>query len=246
MVGMTNFAEREHPRGLPLAALRSGATRGSFAEKSQSAPEAELVTRLTATYGNGFPEPQANCLEKISTVVDALAAGANTGWAVGEALAVTGREGSYYADAAGYLGLVSVLRGSDPKTYALTGLGEAALGMSDDDRCQAIRDIVALSPGAGLLEESGEEAVSEFLLAQGLEGETVLRRTQTIQSWAKAIKDRTGFEGSARIEMAQTRERSVVAARHAHEARRAHPVPRDERCPSCGNQVPLSGVCDFC
>ncbi len=249
MVDMsTTFRPTDHPRGLPPTAPRTGATRGSFAEKPHGHPE----VRLGSSYGNGFPEPQANSLEKLSTVIDAVAVGANTAEAISEALGVTDREGAYYGDAAGYLGLVEVIPRSEPKTYGLTGIGEIALGFATEYRCQMIRETVSQSPGVQLLETGGEEAVQDFLASQGLVGATVLRRTQTISAWAKAIDDHDGFEQSTRFEIDQTRERAVAAAQHADDVRRVRAeverrlAPRDARCPGCGNQLPLSGMCDFC
>ncbi|WIB65619.1 hypothetical protein [Curtobacterium sp. MCBD17_040] len=72
-----------------------------------AAPQVTLSSfRAQSTVNDAFPFPQANDLEKVITVVDAVGEHANTSGAIADTIGVSAeREGTYYADAAGYLGL---------------------------------------------------------------------------------------------------------------------------------------------
>src|SRR5690625_3408485 len=126
------------------------------------------------------PIPQANDLDKLNCVADAVHNGANTREAVAEALNIHPREGAYYADAAGYLGLVDTVPGEPVRTYATTGLGQAMVTAADDDRSEMISQMVLHVPGVEIHDHGGEGALMGFYNLEGLGHTTANRRADTI------------------------------------------------------------------
>lgn len=219
-----------------------------FVDKTHSAFEGNLPAAGWTTINDRFPEPQANVLEKVASVVDAVAAGANTNEAIAECLDVTPREGAYYASAAGYLGLIDTATGEELSVYDLTASGECLLDTGVSERAELMKSAAAQAPGVETFVALGRDALEDYLGESGLDGTTIGRRAATIESWSKALAS-DQFAAVMARESSASASRSVAAAQHAADARSAR-VSRnaepDVRCPSCGNQVPLSGICDWC
>lgn len=221
---------------------------GEFGARARSEAETHL-TGANPVVDLTFPQPQANDLDKVISVIDAVAAGANTGDAVGEALAIADREGAYYADAAGYLGLVQTVAGPGPKTYELTPAGEELLGASAADRVSIISERAQAVPGLQLLDEFGEEGVREFIDAQGFAESTAGRRTSTMVSWSRALTNPDDLSRVVGSTVTEVQGRSAAAV-HAAEVRAAReselralaPKPA-ETCTGCWMEISVSGAC---
>lgn len=201
-----------------------------------------------------FPFPQANVLEKVLCVVDAVDAGANTAEAVAETLSVTAREGAYYADAAGYLGFVDTIDGAEVKTYGLTHLGERLQDADAARRVEAIRDVVARVDAVQVHAEYGEDGVRELLEeTTGLGDSTVTRRAATIAAWYDALGHTTELTEAVEREHSDAGDRAIAAAIRATVARQerlAAAAKAAERvaaiCEQCFMELPLSGICGNC
>ena len=158
---------------------------GQFSAHTHSDGDVVLQGTMTieraTNVNDSYPFPQANKIETIGCVVDAVAAGANTGDSVAETLNLASREGSYYADAAGYLGFIDTVSGADVKTYELTALGEDLLAADPAERVEILRTATADVPAVQIYGLRGESGVRELLEEVTTLGEsTSARRTATI------------------------------------------------------------------
>lgn len=231
-------------------------TGGRFAEKQRAGSGITLAAApavLPADYevDEDFPHPQANDLDKIACVVDAVSAGANTPEAVADALGLHPREGAYYADAAGYLGLVERVPGEEITTYATTSLGNELAVSDEQGRAALVREMVAHVPAVAIYDAEGDEAVVDFLSTEGLGASTAARRAATIRSWAHQTADPGSLAGAVRVTQTETIHRAADAAERARAAaeerrriREAAQVREMPPCPSCFMQLPSSGVCE--
>lgn len=234
-------------------------TGGQFAEGARPPAPISLHAQtgtsnlLPAGYevDDSFPYPQANDLDKVACTVDAVNAGANTPEAIAEALGVHDREGAYYADAAGYLGLVEPVHGEEVRTYNCTSLGQTMALADNEDRARLIADMLEHVPAVDLYADGGEDAVIELYNLDGLSETTATRRAATIRSWVNQISDPRHLAGSVRTCHMQTINRAGPAARQAQAAaarRRAEQSAREAQppavCPECFMQLPTSGHCD--
>lgn len=197
-----------------------------------------------------FPLPQADNLDRVLSVIDAVAAGANTGAAIAEALGIHDREGSYYGDAAGYLNLVDESPGVSPKTYQLTPLGEMLLDVEVEDRIGTAAELVRQSPLVDAFTSMGDDGARELLSESNLTSGTIERRLYTAQSWARATEDLDALTVQASETVFDCRARASAAASHAAEIRLAreiaHRAPVVAVCDGCFMQLPSAGVCENC
>jgi hypothetical protein len=238
---MTIFLENQHPR----------ASAGTFADKLQSRPEILLGSALLPPsdyeVDTSFPIPQANDLEKIAAIVDVVDAGANTGDAVAETFGLSGRQGQYYMDAAGYLGFVDAVPSEAGKTYELTSLGAQMLASDNADRVAILRHVVAAVPAIQTYMAEGEDAMLNELSDAGLGDGTAERRGACATSWFQALTHDETFDDLVGEELNGARERAGAAAAHAYEARTlrisALAPRRAAVCTSCFMELPASGVC---
>ena len=235
--------EKQHPRE----------SAGTFTEKSNSAPETGLHLRalpsLIDAIDESFPVPQANSLESVSATVSAVAADINTPASVSQALDLHERQGSYYLNAAGYLGLVEV--DSDYETGAgiwrLTGLGEQMTHMADHERAALIAELAESTPAVAGFRENGLEGAADAIAENSdLGEETIARRVATASSWAATIDALDYATSEARItEAARGRFELAAAAAKAERAQLiAERQPKEPSlCMNCFVQLPASGVC---
>ena len=243
--------------------------KGSWSAYDNSLPESVLPTApaershspagytrlggapLSSVINEGFPQPQANSLEKVACVADAVAAGANTPEAIAAALDVHSREGDYYGNAAGYLGLVDTVPGESVTTYSLTSLGVLFTASDDAGRARIMQAVVAETPGVQILADESDEGLIDYLQETGLNKTTAQRRSSTITSWRQALSAADTFEAAASSERVETGSRAVVAALNASVARaerieRAARVPQVAFCGLCGMQMSAQGDCENC
>lgn len=193
----------------------------------------DYQTLIRGNINENYTYPQANDLEKVDTVIEAVEQGASTTTGIGESIvddkrtssneSSRNRDGDYYAKAAGYLGFIDHTGGDGPydaKEYFLTDLGRDYLDADENERAEIIRGAVENMPameayrgvGGG---EAGREAA---IAAMGdKSGETTAeRRASTVEAWAKKI-DSTDFNGTI------AHERSISGA-HIQKA-----IANDER-----------------
>ena len=197
-----------------------------------------------------FPAPKANNLEKIAAVVDVVDAGCNTGESVADALDIETREGSYYGDAAGYLGLVDVVSGEAVKTYHVTAQGYALMSLETTGRVDFLKRIIADSPLVQVYAESGNAGVMDVLTHDMEYAEaTAVRRAACIASWHNQSGN-AGLGALIGATVAGAQSRAVDAAKRAAEVRKARieaatPTIRSYgTCLECFTQLPASGSCD--
>jgi hypothetical protein len=234
-------------------ALHPRAAAGRFDVKGQSRPEVTVGSAFHELapsdheVNDSFPIPQANDLDKLAAVVDVVAAGANTGAAAAETFELSDRQGPYYLDAAGYLGLVDTVPGADVRTYELTMLGQKMLASDWDERMDILRHVVAGVPAVQVYLDGGHEAMQEYLTDGGLGDGTAERRGASASSWLNALTRDADFAHAMSCQVENARERSIEAAVHAAEAQAARSLAKREVVPaSCGGcfmVLPSSGIC---
>lgn len=190
-----------------------------------------------------FPYPQADRLNKVAVVIDAVGAGADTTAAIAQALDMVDRQGAYYASAAGYLGLLEQLD-TNPKTFALTDAGQQMLQAGADVRADLILQAVADVPEVGLLLDKSLAAVREHYAAAGLDAVTASRRANTIASWAATV---TGPGLSAELTAVDVAHVTAAAATIRDRVRKARSVPAPAVCSRCYLQLSTgSNQCQNC
>ena len=242
------------PRGIP--------TGGQFA--AQSKPESTITLapvpaptqRQFAVLSDyevnyEFGVPQANDLEKVALVADAVANGANTQESIAEALDIHTREGGYYANAAGYLGIVDADKSDGVHAYHLTAIGDALINSEENTRAEMIAQMVERVPEVQVYAEEGKGGLRQAVQGAGFTGTTVGRRVDSIRSWVRTTDDRTGLSlrlaeigaaSKARYAgAAQSAKAQIAAARALRK-----PEPVYDICNSCFMALPTTGVCDSC
>jgi hypothetical protein len=239
----TLASESRVHRGVPAG--------GQYSAHDRDGDALTLTIEVATSINDRFPLPQANNLEKVCSVMDAVLLGANSAEAIGETLGLHTREGAYYGDAAGYLGLVDTASGADQKTYELTALGEQLADASTADRVEMLRNIVATVPAVQIYAEHGEAGVQEMLSEAGLGETTVGRRSSTISSWymSLAVEKDIEFTALAESERQNSNVRGVEAAIRLDLVRRARALAAPTEkvaavCTNCFMALPVSGICD--
>ena len=199
-----------------------------------------------------FPHPQANRLDKVSTTVDAVFNGATSSSAISQALDVVDRQGAYYGDAAGYLGLVDVTNDQELKEYRLTERGERFIDEDAAGREEIIRETINNMPLMQVYREEGEEAAMKFIQdTQDVGDTTASRRLATLKTWDETLK--TSITDSIEIDRLESEGRFVEASKYAEEQRKKRleaQKPKTEArgvvCNTCFMEMPLSGICSNC
>lgn len=239
--------------GAQARVLKGVPAGGQFATSGRTeTPGVRLVVVSQETYpvNDAFPIPQANDLEKVACVVDAVAAGADTPEAVGTVLNVHHREGAYYGDAAGYLGLVDLVPGEQHRRYELTDLGKELLEQDGPGRADLVRRVVACAPVVQAIADGDDRGADLIMGAAGLGDVTADRRKAAARSWLTALGEDgdlgaritvTGIDASSRVQAAA--EQAEEARRRVREASRERPVAV---CSGCNQALPATGVCDWC
>lgn len=248
---MSTQSINREPAGVP--------TGGQFAAGTTSEATLTLTQpRYPALDGyevdEAFPYPQANDLDKVVAVTDAVEGGADTSDSIADALDVTGREGSYYADAAGYLGLVTKDRSAEGVTgYQLTSLGQDLQRSDDQERAAMVSQMVESIPDVDIVRSEGGTELSRQLQMDGLSPTTAERRAASMQAWSDAAGDRSGLVGDlgstgddCRFRLAAAAEKARVQREEAR-AKAVASAPREmPTCQGCWTQLPATGVCGTC
>ncbi len=243
----TGWDESKHPRAIG----------GTFREVPKGAPyrgslhtsQSRFPGEMTDSINEAYPVPQANNLEQVSVVVEAVGADVNTASSMALALGLDERQGNYYLSAAGYLGLVESESDSETglATWSLTALGQEAIASDDDERAMLIAELAASTPAVAAFREGGMDAATNAIAeAASLSDETIARRAACASSWAQTIDaaDYLGREANV-ISIARDRFPEAIAAARAErtEALTARKVAEPKFCDNCFTQLPVTGIC---
>ena len=271
---MTNFDERKHPRNgdknIPGHA-------GRFTENARNHADSDAGLGGGEALGSGrpargsaylnalmrdfevneeFPFPQANDLEKVILVVDAVENEANTNEALSVAFDVSDSQGAYYGGAAGYLGLVDVAPGYDDtlRVYMLTARGQAMRDLNREERVELMSRIVMKVPAVQTYVDEGGKAVKKELEYDGrLSDTTSKRRSDCIGSWANSVLNREQLNSRVDLETINCESRfpgaAIAASIQRTDARKKAELHKPRVgviCPNCFTQMSLTGACDNC
>ncbi len=149
----------------------------------------------TLSHHNGFPIPQANKLGRIGEVALYVASGLTTAAEIGAALPQNGtksaenssRDGLYYLDAAGYLGLVTRERSGRAMSYELTESGKRYVDLDSEGRAAYLRAIAVATPLMQSYVYAKGKGLFDLLVAEGMSEQTARRRVSTAYAWDKAL-----------------------------------------------------------
>lgn len=198
-----------------------------------------------------FPHPQANRLDKVSTTVDAIYNGATTPASLSHALDVVDRQGSYYGDAAGYLGLVEERTNGEFKEYYLTSKGEFFVKQDATGREQILRETIDNMPLMQIYREEGDAAAMDFIQnTQDLCDTTALRRLTTLKTWDDTLA--SSISESIEADKADGESRFVEASQYAAEQKQKRLKKQKKAethgalCPNCFMEMSLNGECSNC
>lgn len=213
---------------------------------------------LDAYGGSGYSTystsliPQANDLEKVTSVVDAIDNGANTSSGIAQSFGLDDRQGNYYGNAAEYLGLVERSEGMDNATeYALTENGKAVRDAKPSERVTMIREMVNSTPVMKAYVESGRDKakLEEYIRDSGnYESSVASRRAASIVSWDKMMNS-----GNFENEISSSSEKVNLTAVKVGERIQQERInrltkmagPKDYgTCMNCFSKLPATGVCD--
>lgn len=226
------------------AAAEHGTLPKTIKKKAASLPE---VTELA--HNADFPRPQANRAERLAAVVEAVHAGANDAESLKIALNEAGdRDARYYADAAGYLGL---LNSTGSNEYEVTEAGEVLATTTNAEQTERlIAERIQGTPEYQSYADGGTDGVSDMMEEETDLGEmTIKRRVATAKSWASYVERVGAKSGSTeteqdreemrgRIEMARANKRDRDEAK-----RKAEEAAKPKLCPKCFSQLAANGSC---
>lgn len=249
MTAQPAFQEHQHTRD----------PRGQFTTKPAGEADVQLAAVPTIRHpalhdydvDDSYPYPQANDLDKVVAVTDLVQGGADTAEAVAHGLDVSGRQGSYYANAAGYLGLVERDQSSGVTTYGLTELGQAVADSPPADRADMVRYMVSGMDDVQIAFEDGPAELSRQIQMDGLDPSTADRRAATISSWAEQTGSTQRLELAIVSTTGQTDTRISEAAQRARAQReqarvRSAPEKAVATCSTCHMQLLPNGDCGSC
>lgn len=229
------------------AAKAKKASPEEHAAKKNVKPATRRIAIGRVEVNESFPHPQANRLDKVSTTVDAIEAGANTAQSIAQSLDIVDRQGYYYGDAAGYLGFVDSQSNGDLKEYYLTEKGQAFVGANPEQRKQILSETINNMPLMQVYREDGEEGALDFVRdSQDVNDVTAQRRVATLKTWDSELKSQ-GFSDSIAQDQSEGKTRFVDASAYAKE-QRAKKVQkptehRGELCQECFVEKSVTGKC---
>lgn len=224
-------------------------------EQQAIAPVVPIEDRRSSAIGlpsgweptDTYPLPQANDMQKIPAVLEAIDAGADTPESVSIALGMTTRQGSYYANSAGYLGLAEVDRTTTPNSWTLTGLGEQMHNSAPEDQARIMAEMVDNISDADFIstDEGGEDFKSDAEVG-GLSEATAGRRLSSMRSWRIQTANGGDFALSISDSSDEVSPRLGEAVAKAKDERRlvAAKLPTEtETCDRCFTKKALNGTC---
>lgn len=207
---------------------------------------------------DSWPLPQADNLDKVSTVVDAISGGATTPESIGESIDAVDRQGSYYANAAGYLGLVEKSKDDVGMTqFSLTMAGQTFQNLPTEDRAMMLKQLVEQTPLMQSFRSSGnsrEELEKTIGQSGGHEASVSKRRAASIMAWNDSLANVESLSASMDTGRQQTISRSIEASQkqaveraNKQQALFASVVKQHGAiCSQCFMAKSLNGTCDNC
>jgi hypothetical protein len=204
-----------------------------------------------------WPLPQADNLDKIATVVDAIEGGATTSDSIGESIDTVDRQGSYYANAAGYLGLVEKSKDDIGVTqYSLTIAGQQFLASDEKERTVMLSQMIEQTPLMQSYRETGgdKSKLEKTIVENGLENSVAKRRAASIVTWSEKLKNVSSLTSEISSSRQETITRAIAASQKQNIVREAKKqelfatvVKQNGKiCTNCFMAMPLSGICDNC
>lgn len=224
---------------------RQAQTRTMVAERNGNLVTPEATNVKYSDYDSSLM-PQANDISKISSIVEGVNNGANNANAIGDTLALSGRQGHYYANAGVYIGLLekheSAYEGGG-HDYGLTENGRMILESPAEERAEHIRNMVNATPLMQTYHESGrdQDAVREQLRGMELDENTIERRLSTVVQWDKTVNNESFVKNlSSTHDVAN--KRSVIVARKLEEARAEKKLKETKMAEDRGGYCPIHGT----
>lgn len=180
---------------------------GTFANATKKRRQSTAIKEITGNINEDYPYPQANDLEKVDTVLEAINKGANSATGIGESImdekrtstkeGARKRDGHYYAEAAGYLGFVEKSGGdgfdSGAGEYVLSDLGRSYLDANSSERAEILRGAVNNMPAVQAYRNAGGGEKGRAAAAEAMHDkagdETATRRAATVQAWVDTVDD---------------------------------------------------------
>lgn len=200
------------------------------------------ILRVRLDLDPSRPFPQANSLQKVAAVVDAVYKEVDNDGALASALGVSDRQGAYYANAAAYLGLITEVA-TDPREWGLTASGILFLESNSSERFGMLSHLINLIPVATQA-NSQTESISS---SEDLSNSTAERRVATINAWTEALTAEDA-EDSFALERDETNSRIPEAAKSAALAKASRLKIAGEKpleiCGRCFMAKSTSGVCN--
>lgn len=194
-----------------------------------------------------YPAPQADRLDRLAVVVDAVDVGADTSSAIAASLDMVDRQGAYYANAAAYLGLIEEVPGTSPQQWRLTDDGRVYAAAGGPGRLDLLTGLVAQVPAVQVYLEAdgGMGAVVDLYAACDLDAQTATRRAQTASAWAGLLLEQCDPDTLVRDGATVRAVAARIAAELAAARIAAAPAPAPV-CQGCWMQLPSTLVCDNC
>jgi len=193
------------------------------------------------------PFVQANSLAKLATVVDAVSGSADTDESIAIAIGVVTRQGSYYANAAAYLGFLQEGGGS-PRTWNLTAQGIYFLNSNASERVRILTELFSKIPSATSVIDDTGTAENEIANSESLSDSTASRRVKTLNSWIEILTSTKAIDKMT-LEQDSVRNRIPEAAQNAAEVRARIKINRGESielviCSVCYMAKSVNGICN--
>lgn len=226
---------------------------GEFKAHGHSAPDNVVSIVPYLQVNEHTTPPQANDIEKVAMIPDCVAGGATTAQAIAEVFDFTERQGAYYLSAARHIGLVDTEHEFDgSNVYSLTMAGNQFLASTNEERMEALADVVNRSDATDTLLTDGYPALVE-MFSDELDTTTAERRAMSWSAWVNATQDGAGLRkleetrpgALALVGAAAARAKEDRAVRRAaHDARYAE--KKTVQCNDCFMVLPTSGICGNC
>jgi hypothetical protein len=211
--------------------------------------ETNRKIKLSLSLNTTYPFPQANSLAKVASVVDAVSEGADSDDALGAGVGVVLRQGSYYAVAAAYLGLIEEV-GVSPRAWGLTAQGAVFLESNAEERIDILLSLVEKIDASDAALDDDDSAEDEISRMENLSSSTAGRRAACLKSWIDTLTNKSEAITALTLEQDGVRVRLPEATVLALSARAKRLGKNVEKplaiCNQCFLALLPSGLCGEC
>lgn len=215
-----------------------------------------IAERIVAQYepNDAFPFPQANDVDKLLSVVDAIDKGVDTGEGINivmDSNSSDGRVGAYYGDAAGYLNLVD----KEDGVYRITPLGKEISSMHPDDQIKVFSALINNMEEVDYYRDEGQKELVKYIMNEhNMSETTATRRASCIAAWVDKLdsedfsdvvnENRALFNVNLLEAQEHTKQQRIDRARSKESEK---PKARHKSCPHCGMSNPAHlQDCEYC